>query len=34
MALIALIGTPFVLTYTIIVYWSFRGRVKLDKHSY
>ncbi|MFO1020423.1 MAG: cytochrome d ubiquinol oxidase subunit II [Planctomycetales bacterium] len=34
MGLIALIGIPFVLAYTGIVYWTFRGRVKLDKHSY
>ncbi len=34
MALIALIGIPFVLSYTLIVYWTFRGRVKLDEHSY
>ena len=34
MAIIALIGMPFVLTYTGIVYWTFRGKVKLDQHSY
>jgi len=34
MSLIALIGMPFVLTYTVLVYWTFRGPVKLDKHSY
>jgi cytochrome d ubiquinol oxidase subunit II len=34
MGLIALIGMPFVLTYTGIVYWTFRGTVKLDLHSY
>jgi cytochrome bd ubiquinol oxidase subunit II len=27
-------GMPFVLTYTIAVYWVFRGKVKIDKHSY
>ena len=32
--LIAGIGMPFVLTYTGIVYWTFRGKVKLDAHSY
>lgn len=34
MAIIALIGMPFVLSYTAIVYWTFRGPVQLDKHSY
>ncbi len=34
MRLIALIGMPFVLTYTGLVYWVFRGKVKLDEHSY
>ena len=34
MSLIALIGIPFVLGYTLVVYWTFRGAVKLDKHSY
>jgi cytochrome d ubiquinol oxidase subunit II len=34
MALIALIGMPFVLAYTGVVYWTFRGKVKLEKHSY
>lgn len=34
MAIIALIGMPFVLMYTGIVYWTFRGKVKLDPHSY
>lgn len=34
MTLIAVIGMPFVITYTAIVYWTFRGTVKLDKHSY
>jgi len=32
--LIAGIGMPFVLTYTGIVYWTFRGKVKLDAQSY
>jgi cytochrome d ubiquinol oxidase subunit II len=32
--LIAGIGLPFVLTYTGIVYWTFRGKVVLDDHSY
>jgi cytochrome d ubiquinol oxidase subunit II len=34
MALIALIGMPFVLAYTGVVYWTFRGKVKLEMHSY
>lgn len=28
------IGTPLVLTYTIFVYRTFRGKVKMDEHSY
>jgi cytochrome d ubiquinol oxidase subunit II len=32
--LIALIGTPLVATYTIIVFWTFKGKVKLDEMSY
>jgi len=31
---IALLGMPFVLTYTGIVYWVFRGKVKLNELSY
>lgn len=34
MLIIALIGMPFVLTYTAVVYWTFRGRVQLGEHSY
>lgn len=34
MRVIAMIGMPFVLTYTGIVYWVFRGKVRLDKDSY
>ncbi len=34
MAVIALIGMPFVLTYTVIIYWVFRGKVKLGTFSY
>jgi len=30
----AIIGIPFVLTYTISIYWIFRGKVKLESHSY
>lgn len=31
---IAFIGMPFVLTYTGIIYWVFRGKTKLDQFSY
>lgn len=34
MAIIAMIGMPLVAAYTITVYWVFRGKVKLDEHSY
>ena len=31
MFIIVLIGMPFVLTYTVAVYWTFRGRVELGR---
>lgn len=34
MVLVVVIGMPFVAAYTAIVYWTFRGKVKLEKHSY
>lgn len=34
MLVIAAVGMPFVLAYTAIVYWTFRGRVKQDGHGY
>jgi cytochrome d ubiquinol oxidase subunit II len=34
MLTIALIGLPVVLTYTVSIYWIFRGKVKLDRTSY
>lgn len=34
MALFAAIGMPMVLTYTAIVYWTFRGKVQLGDFSY
>lgn len=34
MTVIAGIGLPLVLTYTGIVYWTFRGETRLDEHSY
>lgn len=32
--LISLIGIPLVLSYTVAIYWIFRGKVKLDSTSY
>jgi cytochrome d ubiquinol oxidase subunit II len=34
MLLIVFIGIPAVLAYTGLVYWTFRGKVTLDEHSY
>jgi cytochrome d ubiquinol oxidase subunit II len=34
MLIIAVIGMPFVIGYTSIIYWAFRGKVRLDEHSY
>jgi cytochrome d ubiquinol oxidase subunit II len=34
MTIIAAIGVPIVLTYTVTVYYIFRGKVKVDKDSY
>lgn len=34
MLIIAVLGMPCVLSYTTIIYWVFRGKVKLDKYSY
>lgn len=34
MLLIAAIGVPIALTYTVFVFWTFRGKVKLDETSY
>jgi cytochrome bd ubiquinol oxidase subunit II len=34
MQVIAFIGMPFVITYTAIVYWVFRGKTRLDQTSY
>lgn len=34
MFIIACIGMPLVATYTFIIYWTFRRRVQLGKHSY
>jgi len=34
MLIIAMIGIPFVLAYTVAIYWIFRGKVKIDPMSY
>jgi len=34
MLIIACIGMPLVISYTVSIYWIFRGKVKLDKTSY
>lgn len=34
MLIIALVGMPLVLAYTLSIYWVFRGKVKLDEGSY
>lgn len=34
MGIIAAVGIPFVLSYTIAIYWVFRGKVKIGKYSY
>jgi len=34
MAIVAALGMPFVIAYTSVVYWVFRGKVQLGKFSY
>jgi cytochrome d ubiquinol oxidase subunit II len=34
MGIVAAIGMPLVLSYTVAVYWTFRGKVTIDEHSY
>lgn len=34
MAIIAAMGMPFVLAYTAVIYWTYRGKVRLGDHSY
>jgi cytochrome d ubiquinol oxidase subunit II len=34
MLIIAIIGIPCVLSYTVAIYWTFRGKVTLDQSSY
>ncbi|MCC7408129.1 MAG: cytochrome d ubiquinol oxidase subunit II, partial [Phycisphaeraceae bacterium] len=33
-AIFAAVGMPFVLGYTAVIYWSFRGKVRIGEHSY
>lgn len=32
--LFVLVGMPFVLAYTFVIYWTFRGKVRIGEHSY
>ena len=32
--IIVAVGMPFVLAYTAVIYWTFRGKVMLDEHGY
>jgi cytochrome d ubiquinol oxidase subunit II len=34
MLVIALIGMPMVIAYTVSIYWIFRGKVKISSTSY
>jgi cytochrome d ubiquinol oxidase subunit II len=34
MLLIVALGFPFVLAYTGVIYWTFRGKTRLDPDSY
>jgi cytochrome d ubiquinol oxidase subunit II len=34
MRIIAFVGMPFVLAYTAVIYWVFRGKVEIGKFSY
>ncbi len=34
MLIIAGIGVPIVIAYTVCIYWIFRGKVKIDRMSY
>lgn len=34
MAIVAALGLPFVLAYTAVIYWVFRGKVRLHEESY
>ena len=32
--IVVAIGMPFALIYTTIIYWTFRGKTRLEPHSY
>jgi cytochrome d ubiquinol oxidase subunit II len=32
--IIVCLGMPFVLSYTMVIYWTFRGKVRIGEHSY
>ena len=34
MMIVAFLGMPFVIAYTAVVYWVFRGKVEVGKFSY
>ncbi|MDB5100953.1 MAG: cydB [Cyanobacteria bacterium RYN_339] len=34
MQIVVFIGMPFVLAYTAVIYWVFRGKVQVDRHGY
>ncbi len=34
MLVIAILGMPFVIAYTVSIYWVFRGKTKVDRYSY
>jgi cytochrome d ubiquinol oxidase subunit II len=34
MLIIAIMGIPLVLAYTASIYWIFRGKTKIERHSY
>jgi cytochrome d ubiquinol oxidase subunit II len=34
MTVVACLGMPFVLSYTVAIYWVFRGKVRIDRFSY
>lgn len=34
MAIIAALGMPFVIAYTAVIYWTYRGKVRIGAHSY
>ena len=32
--MLVMFGMPCVLAYTFVIYWTFRGKVKIGEHSY